>query len=326
MADRRRDRHGHPGRSHPVSGAARNLYSRPTLIWTLDNRGGAQHRVEASYLAGKLSWQADYVLTVGRDDKLADLDGWVTLTNGSGTSFRNAKLQFVAGELNRVRPMLDKDARGRHGACFGGIGARDVAGSVFRLPPLHARAEDLGQQQRDQAGQHAERHRFPVQKRYVVDGQAFYYHNAQHPWRAIKDVVQVFYQFKNEEKAGLGMPMPAGTCGSTRPTRRAACSSWARIASITRRRTKRSTSRSAMRLTSSASGSRPTSRRSRSDVYEVEYEITLRNHKAIAGRRRGERADWRHLADAAVVARVDEDRRRGPRSSRCRSRPTEQRC
>ena len=52
---------------------------------------------------------------------------------------------------------------------------------------------------------------FPVQKRYVVDGQAFYYRNAQHPGAPIKDVVQVFYQFKNEEKAGLGMPMPAGT-------------------------------------------------------------------------------------------------------------------
>src|SRR5204863_3877807 len=51
---------------------------------------------------------------------------------------------------------------------------------------------------------------FPVQKRYVVEGQAFYYHNAQHPGAPIKDVVQVFYQFSNEEKSGLGMPMPSG--------------------------------------------------------------------------------------------------------------------
>src|SRR5438067_12087652 len=46
-----------------------NLYTRPTLIWTLDNSGAASHRVEASYLAGKLSWNADYVLTVAGDDK-----------------------------------------------------------------------------------------------------------------------------------------------------------------------------------------------------------------------------------------------------------------
>src|SRR5947208_6953455 len=83
-----------------------NLYTRPTLIWTLDNNGAARHRVEASYLAGKLAWNADYVLTVGRDDKAADLDGWVTLSNGSGTSFRNAKLQLVAGDLNRVRQVM----------------------------------------------------------------------------------------------------------------------------------------------------------------------------------------------------------------------------
>jgi hypothetical protein len=83
-----------------------SLYTRPTLIWTIDNSGAARHRVEASYLAGKLSWSADYVLTVARDDRAADVDGWVTLTNGSGTSFRNASVQFVAGDLNRVRQAM----------------------------------------------------------------------------------------------------------------------------------------------------------------------------------------------------------------------------
>src|SRR6187399_1702235 len=85
-----------------------NLYSRPTLIWTLDNGGGGRHRVEASYLATDLAWNADYVLTVARDDKNADLDGWVTVRNGSGTSFRNATLQLVAGDLNRVQENLGK--------------------------------------------------------------------------------------------------------------------------------------------------------------------------------------------------------------------------
>src|SRR5687768_16376225 len=80
------------------------LYSRPTLIWTIENDGAARHRVEASYLATSVKWNADYVLTVARDDRTADLDGWVTVTNGSGTAFRNAKLQLVAGDLNRVYP------------------------------------------------------------------------------------------------------------------------------------------------------------------------------------------------------------------------------
>ena len=80
-----------------------NLYSRPTMVWALDNEGTARHRVEAAYLASNLSWNADYVLTVARDDTLADLDCWVTLTNNSGTAFNNTRLQLVAGDLHRIQ-------------------------------------------------------------------------------------------------------------------------------------------------------------------------------------------------------------------------------
>src|SRR4051812_36891805 len=87
-----------------------NLYDRPTLLWTLENTGPQRQRVETSYLAGKLSWSADYVLTVNREETSADLDGWVTLVNNSGTAFENARLQLVAGELNQVRPELQYNA------------------------------------------------------------------------------------------------------------------------------------------------------------------------------------------------------------------------
>jgi hypothetical protein len=50
----------------------------------------------------------------------------------------------------------------------------------------------------------------PVGKVFVVNGQNFYYHNAQNPGSPQKDPVLVYYKFKNEEKAGLGMPLPAG--------------------------------------------------------------------------------------------------------------------
>ncbi len=90
-----------------------NLYSRPTLLWELENSGARRHRVEASYLAGNISWSADYVLTVGRDDKAADLDGWVTLVNNTGAAFKNAKLQLVAGDLHRITQMYNAEAADR---------------------------------------------------------------------------------------------------------------------------------------------------------------------------------------------------------------------
>jgi len=188
-----------------------NLYSRPTLIWSLQNDGAAKHRVEAAYLATKLAWNADYVLTVARDDRSADVDGWVTVTNGSGTAFRNAKLQLVAGELNRVRQTFARAAlEGRMDA------AKSVAAPMSQeaFSDYHLYTLDRKTTVNDNETKQVsmlEATGFPVKKRYIVDGQAFYYRNAMHPGSPLKDVVQVYYQFKNETSAGLGMPMPAGT-------------------------------------------------------------------------------------------------------------------
>jgi hypothetical protein len=188
-----------------------NLYSRPTLIWTLQNDGGQKQRVEASYLAGKLSWKADYVLTVGRDDKAGDLDGWVTLTNESGTQFRNAKLQLVAGDLNRVRQELGiREMQMRRDAAMAAPKApmAQEAFSEYHLYTL-GRKTTIGNSETKQVSMLSGTG-VPTQKRYVVDGQNFYYHNFNHPGAPLKDVVQVYYQFVNDQKAGLGVPMPAG--------------------------------------------------------------------------------------------------------------------
>jgi hypothetical protein len=186
-----------------------NLYSRPTLVWKLSNRGGARHRIEASYLAGGLSWNADYVLTVGRDDASADLDGWVTLTNGSGTGFRDAKLQFVAGDLNRVQPAarklaLEMMADARSAA----VGMTQEAFSEYHLYTMGRRttiANNETKQLSLLSGTGV-----PVEKRYIVDGQSFYYRDRHSPGSPLKDNVQVFYRFRNDAKGGLGSPMPAG--------------------------------------------------------------------------------------------------------------------
>jgi hypothetical protein len=186
-----------------------NLYSRPTLIWTLDNDGGAKHRVEAAYLAGKLSWSADYVLTVARNDSSADLDGWVTLGNNSGTSFRHASLQLVAGNLNRVKTfMTDMMARRDAAAVQESAKMVQESFSEYHLYTLGHKTT-INNSETKQVSM-LEGTSIPVRKRYVVDGQAFYYRNAQHPGAPLKDDVAVYYELRNEAASGLGMPMPAG--------------------------------------------------------------------------------------------------------------------
>ncbi len=189
-----------------------NLYSRPTLLWMLENAGTRRHKVEASYLASNLAWNADYVLTVGRDDKASDLDGWVTLTNKSGTSYKNTRLQLVAGDLNRLRNQY----------------ARDELAMKARAMEVATRADQFAQEDFSEyhlysLGRRTTIHNnetkqisllagsgVPVEKVYVVEGQQFYYHNYQHPGTPLKDPVKVYFRFKNDQKSGLGMPMPAG--------------------------------------------------------------------------------------------------------------------
>lgn len=187
-----------------------SLYSRPTLIWTVENGGASRHRVETSYLAGKLTWNADYVLTVGRNDSSADVNGWVTVTNGSGTAYRNATLQLVAGELNRVRQQFDRMTKaGRLESAVAAPSAMtQEAFSDYHLYTL-GRKTTINNNQTKQVSM-LEGAGVPVQKRYVVDGEAYYYRNFQRPGAPIKDAVQVYYQFKNEARGGLGIPMPAG--------------------------------------------------------------------------------------------------------------------
>jgi hypothetical protein len=187
-----------------------NLYEHPTLLMTLNNSVARKQTVEASYLANNLTWNADYVLTVARDDRSADLDGWVTLVNNSGTPFHNAKLQLVAGELNRV-----PQAAG----VIGGVAREAMMAkaapqfeqenfSEYHLYSL-ARRTSVEDKETKQISL-LEGSGIPVEKRFVANGQNFYYHTAQTPGTAIKEPVMVYYKFKNEEKAGLGIPLPAG--------------------------------------------------------------------------------------------------------------------
>lgn len=188
-----------------------NLYERPTLLMSLENAGGKRQQVEASYLAGNLSWNSDYVLTVARDEKSADLDGWVTLTNNSGTAFHNARLQLVAGDLNRL-------PTGSFQAGVGGLSMNAKAAAPPQFAQESFSEYHLYSLSRKTSVEDKETKQIsllngsgvPVEKLFVVDGQNYYYRNLQNPGVPLKDAVKVYYKFKNEEKAGLGMPLPAG--------------------------------------------------------------------------------------------------------------------
>ncbi|MGA9884813.1 MAG: DUF4139 domain-containing protein [Candidatus Acidiferrales bacterium] len=187
------------------------LYSTPTLLWTLDNRGANEQSVEVSYLAGNINWSADYALTIDRDEKDASLEGWITLANKSGANFRNAKLQLVAGQVHqasqsrRIVPEMAFSA----GRLAAAPGFQQQVFSEYHLYTLSQRTS-IANDESKQINLLTEGN-IPVQKYLEVDGQPYYYRNPQGLGNAIPEPVKVFYRFKNGADAGLGMPLPGGT-------------------------------------------------------------------------------------------------------------------
>jgi hypothetical protein len=90
---------GHPGEVI-LPKLPENLIAKPTLTWLYDNGQSGAQDIEVSYITEGVNWKADYVLVVNKDDTLGDLSGWVTLTNQSGATYKDAQLKLVAGSGN----------------------------------------------------------------------------------------------------------------------------------------------------------------------------------------------------------------------------------
>ncbi len=86
-----------------------NLRARPTLSVNLNSTRSGTRPVSIRYLTGGLGWNADYVALYNEQTDSIDMQGWVTLTNNTGTTFNQAKTLLVAGNPN------NRGNRGRAG-------------------------------------------------------------------------------------------------------------------------------------------------------------------------------------------------------------------
>ena len=144
------------------------------------------------------------------DDTRGDLQGWVTLTNTSGVGFENARLQLVAGNVNRIR---END---RNAISFtGGVAKsadqafQEQAFFEYHLYTLQ-RPTSVREQETKQVSL-LEAAGFNVSKEFVINGQRYYYTGYNNPGQPIKEKVGVYMQFRNSQQNKLGMPLPAGT-------------------------------------------------------------------------------------------------------------------
>jgi hypothetical protein len=104
----------------------------PTLYWMVEAERPARLDAELSYITGGLSWEADYNLVMPEKGDTLDMVGWVTMDNQSGTSFKEARIKLMAGDVNKIQNIGGFRRQAGTGGGFGGGGqSRPVTEKVF---------------------------------------------------------------------------------------------------------------------------------------------------------------------------------------------------
>jgi hypothetical protein len=199
--------YGFPGRiAFPDVPA--NLIAKPTLVWMLDS-GAERQKIELTYLTRGISWRADYVFTLSENDALGDLTGWVTLSNETGTSYENASLKLVAGDVQRVNE--DQTVTTRHG---GYKRAEDKKPQFneeglfeYHLYTLERPTTVLDKESKQVTL--LEGHDVAVSKHLIFFG-AEYYYRGSYGQVASNQKVGVYLDIANSAANHLGIPLPKG--------------------------------------------------------------------------------------------------------------------
>ncbi len=195
------------------------LILKPQLEWLVDCSHAGEHATEISYLAGQLSWNANYVSLLDSNDTHLDLTGWVTVTNNSGTSFDDAGLKLVAGDVNLVQQQFDRMLPMAKGAQLAENAPQFKQTELFeyKLYSLQRRT-DIGNDETKQIELVSGRS-INSQKQFIYDGLADQwrywfqnpsYRNQESFGQQSNTKVGVYVTFKNDEKSGLGIPLPKG--------------------------------------------------------------------------------------------------------------------
>ena len=202
------------------------LLLKPTLRWQIDAEKSAKFDAELDYITNGMSWQATYNVVVPEQttapgQELADVTGWVTIQNNTGTDFPKATIQLMAGDVAKIRngqfDRLNQFAGPGAGLTMAEqLAVTQKAFDDFHLYDLH-RTVALRNGESKQV-QFLEAANVAVQRTYQFDGSNgqpvnFYsgYHDVNRAFgNTANTKVAIREEITNSEANHLGMPLPAG--------------------------------------------------------------------------------------------------------------------
>lgn len=269
---------GHPGRVILPS-IPDNLIARPTLVWRLENSLPQPQFIEATYLTNGINWRADYVLTLNAKDSGGDLAGWVTIDNRSGATYTDAALKLVAGDVNRAhdeREMADALRR---------AAKSEVAGQAFQEEGFFEyhlysldRKTTVKQNQSKQISLLSASD-VPIRKELIYYGAQHYYRN-RYGKPISNQKVGVYLEVANSRANRLGIPLPKGVVRVYKADRSGSLQFVGEDRIDHTPKDEKVKIKMGEAFDVVGERSQKDWRKIASLVYEVEWEISLRNHKA----------------------------------------------
>ncbi|MCK4429311.1 MAG: DUF4139 domain-containing protein, partial [Candidatus Aenigmarchaeota archaeon] len=147
------------------------------------------------------NWKADYVATVNNDDTKLDFNGWVTVTNNAGTTFKEASLKLVAGDVHRVHSGIPapRDINYAEGKAVGGSQFKEESLFEYHMYTLQRKTTLNNNEQKQISFIDSEN--IGVEKEFVYENNRWYGSNKK---------VNVMLNFDNTKNNNLGIPLPKG--------------------------------------------------------------------------------------------------------------------
>lgn len=187
-----------------------NLRDRPTLTMLISAKQSGTGMAELTYLSRGLSWKADYIAELNKSEDALGLSGWVTLSNNSGATYRNADLQLIAGDVHMVRERLQPERAIKYAAVAGAPVEEPMTEEAMFEYHMYTlgRKTTIAENQQKQVALMGTAE-VACSKQYFLKGNPYYYRGGYGDLGQ-KLKVGVFVSLQNEKKDGLGKPLPAG--------------------------------------------------------------------------------------------------------------------
>ncbi|MEC5425889.1 DUF4139 domain-containing protein [Virgibacillus sp. C22-A2] len=168
------------------------LITKPSLIWKV--KPEQVDEVGVTYTTGGLKWDANYVINL--NEKTFDLAGWVLLTNNSGTSFENARLKLIAGEVNKItniQPIFSRQILEDRNI-YSENNFMEKSFNDFHLYSLQGKTTLKNQQEKQ----------ISLLDATTINYQRYYEYTFE------EDQARIIIEFNNTKENQLGMPLPKG--------------------------------------------------------------------------------------------------------------------